>query len=372
MAGCDTAAHGLVAAGVHRAEPSVPDGQPGGVRPHQSSAVHRRPAHVPLFAASHWYGRRARRLPEGRREDRAPGRCDLRRVPGVRARLLHVPGRLPSVCQWRRHGTPQQHGHDRGRLDRRLARRRARHGRPRILPLLERRAHPAERSRTVRFRSCEPVGRALAGRGLHAVLRTARDAARAARGRGVGGAHVRATRRERLAGPGASRALGGGNEPHGAIHRRRPLNRSHELVRDGHLVLPVRRRDRAGAGSDAARSQRRPALARRFHAGNVEDVRQTGRQSRGLRRPSVHDYRRRRDACLGERRPGIRARFLCPLHPGTRRRRLSAPAGARRLYRPEASSRSSVARRSPPGFPGRAARRCARASYMADLRGRPR
>ena len=46
-------------------------------------------------------------------------------------------------------------------------------------------------------------------------------------------------------------------------------DRSHELVEHGDLVLPVRRRDRAGARSDAARSHRRPRLARRLHARDV-------------------------------------------------------------------------------------------------------
>ena len=45
-----------------------------------------------------------------------------------------------------------------------------------------------------------------------------------------------------------------------------------ELVEHRHLVLSVRRRDRAGARSDAARPQRRPRVARRFHARDVAHV----------------------------------------------------------------------------------------------------
>ena len=79
-----------------------------------------------------------------------------------------------------------------------------------------------EGARAVRFRSREPVGRAVARRRLHAVLRPAGDAARAARGRRVHGADVRPPDRERVAEPGASGALGRRDEPHGAVHRRRP------------------------------------------------------------------------------------------------------------------------------------------------------
>ena len=63
----------------------------------------------------------------------------------------------------------------------------ARHGGPRVLPLLERRAHPARVARTVRLRSRQRVGRALARRRLHAVLRSAGAAARSARRRRVDG-----------------------------------------------------------------------------------------------------------------------------------------------------------------------------------------
>ena len=39
--------------------------------------------------------------------------------------------------------------------------------------------------------------------------------------------------------PRAPGALGRRDEPHGAVHRRRPLDRSHQLVEDGDFVLPV-------------------------------------------------------------------------------------------------------------------------------------
>ena len=63
---------------------------------------------------------------------------------------------------------------------RRRSRAAARHGRARVLSLLERRADSPARSRAVRSRSREHVRRAVAGRGLHAVLRAARAAARRA------------------------------------------------------------------------------------------------------------------------------------------------------------------------------------------------
>ena len=169
------------AARVHRAEPAVPDGQPVRIRTGNDSHIHRRVAHVPLLAPSHRDRCGTRQLREGRREDRPPGRRDLRRVSGVRARELHLSRRLLALRERRRHGASQQHGDHLVRVDRDEPRQPARHRRPRVLSLLERRAHPSEGARAVRFRSRQSLRRAVAGRRLHAVLRAAGDAARPTR-----------------------------------------------------------------------------------------------------------------------------------------------------------------------------------------------
>ena len=104
--------------------------------------------------------------------------------------------------------------------------------------------------RAVRLRSRQSVGRAVARRRFHAVLRSRWSLERAglidvtstARTFGELVDTVAIQRRP-------SGALARGDEPHGAVHGRRPSDRSHELVADRHLVLSVRRRDRAGARS---------------------------------------------------------------------------------------------------------------------------
>ena len=142
---------------------------------------------------------------------------------------------------------------------------------------------------------------------------------------------------------------------------------------DRHLVLSVRRRDRAGARPDAARPERRPRLARRLHARDVAHVRQAGRQPRRLRRSSVHDRRRRGDAGGGQRR-------------SRRSRATSSPATSRATTSPTTRA-CSRAPASPcaSATPGRAwlgdlrlesrggARvAVARGADLADLRRRPR
>ena len=108
------------AARVHRAESAVPDGQPrrsSGRSRSGSSSIGSQ--HVPFLAAPHRHRRRARRLREGRREDRPAGGRDLRRVP---ASTSPAPTRSsPTTCRTRRrrHGAPQQHGDHLGRVDRR-------------------------------------------------------------------------------------------------------------------------------------------------------------------------------------------------------------------------------------------------------------
>src|SRR5206468_3714636 len=111
-------------------------------------AVDETHAHINMPAAIMW----AHGL-----DDRAAGRRDLRRVSRLRARLLHVSRRLPAVRERRRHGASQQHRDERVRDDCERPHRPARHGGARVLPLLERGAHPPEGARAIRFRSREPV-----------------------------------------------------------------------------------------------------------------------------------------------------------------------------------------------------------------------
>ena len=111
---------------------------------------------------------RHRRVRRRHREDRPRARCRVRRVSGVRRRHLYVPRRLRAVGRRRRHGASQQHGRRRRGVDQGQRARRARHGVARVLPRLERRAHPSEVARAVFLRRREHVRRALARRGLHA------------------------------------------------------------------------------------------------------------------------------------------------------------------------------------------------------------
>ena len=148
--------------------------------------------------------------------------------------------------------------------------------------------------------------------------------------------------------------------------------RPDELVQHVHLLLPVRRRDRAGARPDAARPQRRPRDARRLHAGDVARAtasRAAAREGYVDRPYTIADAEATLAEVSGDAR--VRARVLRALHPGPRGRRLRAAAVARRVHGAQAERRARVARRSP----ARVARRRASRRWwrrLADLRGRPR
>ena len=128
----------------------------------------------------------------------------------------------------------------------------------------------------------------MARRRLHAVLRAA-DAQRA------GLAELSRDRPRpcgRLINSGRARArarqvrIGGGDEPDGALHRRRPHHRSHQLVATpSSPTIRSAARLRLALDLTLRDTQRRPRHARRFHARDVARVRQAGRQPRGLRRP---------------------------------------------------------------------------------------
>ena len=215
---------------VHRAEPAVPDGQPDGGQRVQSADVHaRRRAAIagrPPGRAPHGNRRGARRLRPRRRADRARSRPRLRRVPGVRGQHLHVHRRLPAVGERRRHGASQQHDRHEPELHPHQPPRSARHHLARVLPFVERRAHPPAFARAVQFRRRQHVGRAVAGGGLHQLLRSARDAARRPeRGRRLHRGHGRGHQRRHVK-PGAASAQRRGDEPHGAVRRSRGVDRS--------------------------------------------------------------------------------------------------------------------------------------------------
>ena len=144
--------------------------------------------------------------------------------PEFDARHLHVPRRLRAVGRRRRHGASQQHGRRRRGLDASGRRaQRARHRVARVLPRVERRAHPPEDARAVQFRGREHVGRAVARRRLHAVLRRPDHGARRAVGaRSRRCASLGELRARRASSPGAPVPIGGGDEPDGAVHRRGP------------------------------------------------------------------------------------------------------------------------------------------------------
>ena len=81
----------------------------------------------------------------------------VRRAAGVRAGALHVPRDLRAGRRRRRHGASQQHGgHGAGQPGARRPRA-PRHGLARVLPRLERRAHPAALARAVRLRRRQRV-----------------------------------------------------------------------------------------------------------------------------------------------------------------------------------------------------------------------
>ena len=85
----------------------------------------------------------------------------------------YAPGR-----QRRRHGASQQHRPDRAGGARPGRAAAARHGGARVLPRLERRAHPAAIARAVQLRRRQRVLGAVGRRRLHAVLRRAADGPR--------------------------------------------------------------------------------------------------------------------------------------------------------------------------------------------------
>ena len=159
---------------------------------------------------------------------------------------------------------------------------RARHDLARVLPRVERRAHPAGRPRAVRLHARERHVLPLAGRRLHAVLRpAAADARRARPGRadrrGHGG-------HQRIGPPGAigradERARPRSPTPASPTIRSIAAGRSSRTTR----TAP---RSRSASISRCA-TDGRQADARRLHADALAAARQVRRCPAGLRRPAV-------------------------------------------------------------------------------------
>ena len=101
---------------VHRAEPSVPDGQPGGVRTGARCGSSRSGRSTfPPRAAPHRYRGRADSLVKDVEQIVRQEGAIYGEYPDVRAGLLHVPRGSAAVRERRRHGAPQQHGDHRRR-----------------------------------------------------------------------------------------------------------------------------------------------------------------------------------------------------------------------------------------------------------------
>ena len=152
-------------AGVHGAQPRLPVRQPGAVRAADAADVPvagergggRAGNDDPRRPAPRRHRGRSRPFRRRGREDRARGARRLRRAAGVRARLLHLPRHLRPGRQRRRHGASQQHGPHRAGGPRAGRAAAARHGGARVLPRLERRAHPAQIARAVQLRRRQRV-----------------------------------------------------------------------------------------------------------------------------------------------------------------------------------------------------------------------
>ena len=74
--------------------------------------VHGRRQPLPFCAASHRHRRGARRVRQDVEKDCPRGSAPSSASSRLRAGPLHVPRGLPAVRRRRRHGAPQQHGHD--------------------------------------------------------------------------------------------------------------------------------------------------------------------------------------------------------------------------------------------------------------------
>ena len=267
---------------------------------------------------------------------------DLRRVPGLRAGHLHLPRRLPAVG----HGDGMEHRNSTVITSARVARAATASGcstRSRTSSSTAGTSSASGRGRSSRStssgRTCpascgSPKGSrsttarsTLSRAGLVGSSRDRRDARRPGRSVALN--------------PGAHCAQRRGDEPDGAVHRRRPDRRSDQLVDTSSPTIPF-----GGAIALAldlslrGRSDGRVTLDD-FMRAMWRVHGKPGGSAPGLRRSSVHDRRCRGAAGRGERRRGVRARLLRPLHPGPRGRRLRGAARAGGAGAAQAATRAA-------------------------------
>ena len=219
-------------------------------------------AHVPHRAASRRHRRRRRCLRARRREDRPRDAGRLRRVPALREQHLHVPRpttcRGPAATAW-------------STATARCCRAAARCAIPASAAACSAPSRTssstawnmerirARRPRAVQLRRSQRLGRAVARRRLHQLLRRPDHAARrAVAARADARAALPALINAVTLSPGRQFRIGRGDEPARAVRRRGGVDRSHDLGQHVHLLLHVGRGDRPGPRPVAARPVERP------------------------------------------------------------------------------------------------------------------
>ena len=214
---------------VHRAEPAVPDGQPDRAQRPVAPLVHRPQSRRQGVHDPHGASTTTRPRPTSTSTPPAPRRSCASRARCSASSRSSTPAPTRSSATTCRGAAATAWSIATARSSPTAASitgqraRRARHRLARVLPRLERRAHPAEVARAVQLRGSEHVRRAVAGRRLHAVLRQPDHGARRPVGRGADAARRWRTRRSASpSSPAHAVPIGGGDEPDGAVHRRRP------------------------------------------------------------------------------------------------------------------------------------------------------
>ena len=330
---------------------AVPDGQPGRVRAGRDPRVlGRTTARFRFVAASHGHRRRARRLRQGRREDRAAGRRDLRRVPG------YEPGYYTFLADYLPYanGDGMEHRNSTVMTAAGLDRARSRCGS----------STPSRTSSsTAGTSSASGRGGSSRSTSIARTCRTSCGSPRASRRyygplvlqRAPVWPSCRRRRRHARRGSSTRSRISSGRAVRSAVE----MSRMAPFIDGGRTIdrtdwsntvisyYPFGGGDRAGARSLAARSLGRPADARRLHAGDVARV--TGSRAGRARgtstiRTSIADAEATLAEVSGDR--GVRARLLRALRRRARRRGLRAAARARRADGPPAAAgRGVVGRR---------------------------
>ncbi len=266
--------------------------------------------------------------------------------PEVRARLLHVPARLLAVGRRRRHGASQQHVH----LESRAVDSRRRRGASRRSSTISHEFFHNWNVERIRPVGLEPFdftrenitcclwlaegftqyyGPLLLTRaGLTQSPPRQRRHADHQRRRAIG-------------------ALGGADERVRGVLGRRDVGGRDRSQPHVHLVLHLRRGDRARARPVAARDVERQAVARRLHAAVVAALRQAGRPGAGAGRAALLAERHSRRARGADRQQAVRERLLRQVHRGARGRRLRDAARGRGLRAAAGATRRGLDRQRP-------------------------